>query len=249
MLSIFNVMSAQAYRLKAGFWPLFFAAAAVGIAAAGAWSQCVGANSAGVSQANANAMLPWLAPLSLVLGVMACHALLRSLLTSMDSNYLRSRSDRLVCSFGHMLMALAIIVSAVCIAIAAGQAVRVLSGLPVSMLGGAGTLAWVFQATLATWAICLAGLCAGYMRRSSGTAALVVALFALGIPGDVLALPFSAGGCGEVAAWLSANQPRAWIGSLAQNQLLSWGDLAALTSFCAVLVALLCIVSARRNLK
>lgn len=249
MLSIFNVMSAQAYRLKAGFWPLFFAVAAVGIAAAGAWSQCVAANSGGASQANANAMLPWLAPLSLVLGVMTCHALLRSLLTSADSNYLRSRSDRLVCPFSHMLMALATIASAVCVAIAVGQAVRVLSGLPVSMLGGVGTLAWVLQATPAIWAVCLTGLCAGYMRRSSGTAALVVALFALGIPGDVLALPFSAGGCGEVAARLSTTQPRAWIGSLAGNQLMSWGDLASLALFCAALLALLCIVSARRNLK
>lgn len=249
MLSIFNVMSAQAYRLKAGFWPLFFAVAAVGIAAAGAWSQCVAANSAGASQANANAMLPWLAPLSLVLGVMTCHALLRSLLTSADSNYLRSRSDRLVYSFSHMLMALAIVAGAVCAAIAAGQAVRVLSGLPASMLGGVGTFAWVLQAMLAIWAICLTGLCAGYIRRSSGTAALVVALFALGVPGDILALPFAASDYSEVGTWLSENQPGAWIGSLAQNHLLSWGDLAALALFCAVLVALLCIVSVRRNLK
>ena len=33
------------------------------------------------------------------------------------------------------------------------------------------------------------------------------------------------------------------------NQLMSWGDLASLALFCAVSVALLCIVSARRNLK
>lgn len=249
MLSIFNVLSAQAYRLKTGFWPLFLAIAAAAIAAAGAWSQCATFKSGGATYGNVDALFPWLAPLSLVLGAMTCHALLRSLVASADSNYLRSRSDRLVCSSAHVLMALLIVAASVCGGIAVGQAVRVLSGLPTSMLGGAGTLIWALQATLATWAVCLIGLCAGYIRRSSGAATVVVALFALGVPGDLLALPFTAGGYGEVAAWLSANQPRAWIGSLAGNQLMSWGDLASLALFCAVSVALLCIVSARRNLK
>lgn len=249
MLSMFNAMAALRYRLKAGFWPLFLALATVVIAAFGAWNQHVSYESAQSAQEGAPALLPLVGLSSLILSVLTCNALLRGLVSKADSNILRSKADRLVYASAHVLMSLGISAATVSLSVATGLAAHALFGLPLDGLDLPWVLAWICQAALVMWSECLVGLCVGYACRRPGLPTLVMVLVSVGVPGTALATPFMAAGAMDIGWWLAHHQPSAWFTSLGQDVLLDGVSLAVLALSCAVLVALLLVVSARRKLK
>ena len=251
MLSIFNVMAAERYRLRIGFWPLFFTAATVAIVLVRTWAKLVSFPPEEGSFGIADAMFSWIGTSSLVLGVVICYSLLRSPITSSDSNYLRLRSDRLVYAISHALIALAINVGVCSLGVCLGLVTCAYLGMPLAATTTdvIAWLVWIFQASLATWVMCLSGLCVGYASRNSGVATVVVALAAFGVPGDILALPCRAWGCEAVGHWFATSQPYRWIVVLARGELLGSTALVMLTLSCVALLALLSVISVCRKLK
>lgn len=249
MASVLNLMAAQRYRLKVGFWPLFLNGAAVIIAAVGAWIQLVSWQSGGDSYGGVDALLPQARTAGLVLGTMTCYALLRDAVTLSDSNYLRSKRDRAAHAASLALMSLAITAVTVCLSALTELATRVILGLPFLMLEPFTVLALICQVTLVTWSVCLAGLCVGHASRSSGASAVVIVLAMFAVPGSVFALPFTANGLETVGVWFSENQPCTWLGLLSRGELLGADVVALLAVSCAVLVLILSVISMRRKLK
>ncbi len=249
MLSVFNVMAAERYRLRSGFWPLFFVIVTAIIAFIGAWSQVSTYQSGSGAGGSADVILPWIAASDLALGVMICQALLRPSVTLANSNYIRSQHDRRVYAAVHALLSLAITLVTVCLGAVVALAVRASLGMPFAALDPAALFVWLCQATLISWSVCLAGLCVGYARRSTGTATVAVVLVTLGVPGTLLAFPFMACGLDATAFWFAENQPNAWLGALVRGELLDGAAVAVLAVSCIALLLLLSVISVRRDLK
>ena len=243
MFSVFNAMAAERYRLKTGFWPLFFIIATVGVVLAS--SLRLEANSYGSTVA----AFTWIKTFNAVLGVMICCALLRAPMTLTDSNFLRSKGDRLAYASAHVLMSLAIAAATCVLDVFATLVASLFPDVPHDALDSPLLPVWICQVVFACWAACLLGLRVGYASHRSGFAAAAVALVAFGVPGSMLALPFAAGSHEVIGRWFEENQPSGWLTVLARGELLDGGSTALLVASCAVLGVLLLAICIRRRLK